>query len=172
MRSGLMVKAALEDKGMTQVELARRLGKGQALISKYLSGKIEVSDTVGHRIAEMLDIDSEEFITQLQCDKFKRLLFKLGMQFPAAVIESFTHICRNCEFWTPGLVSKVWDQKAPSKNFGGCSCKAIEHEITFPDGESFYNASRISHLITEYDEEWGAIMGAEFGCVHWRLRPE
>ena len=45
--SGEMVKATLRAKGMTQVELAKRIGRDQTLISRYVSGQIEVSDETG-----------------------------------------------------------------------------------------------------------------------------
>ena len=79
--SGEMVKAAMKERGMTQNELARRIGKDQTLISRYLSGQIEISLEAATSIAEVLDIDFQELRHQLQRDKLERRKEKLEAQF-------------------------------------------------------------------------------------------
>ena len=79
--SGEMVKTALRDKGMTQVELARRIGRDQTLISRYLSGQIEISVEAARSIAEVLGIDFEELRRQLQIDKYNRQVERLEAGF-------------------------------------------------------------------------------------------
>ena len=85
--SGEMVKAAMNEKGMTQNELARRIGKDQTLISRYLSGQIEISLEAAISIAEVLDIDFQELRHQLQRDKLERRKEKLEAQFKDLVGE-------------------------------------------------------------------------------------
>jgi DNA polymerase V len=79
--SGEMVKAALKEKGMTQNELARRIGKDQTLISRYLSGQIEISLEAAISMAEVLDIDFQELRRQLQRDKLDRRKEQLRAEF-------------------------------------------------------------------------------------------
>jgi DNA polymerase V len=79
--SGEMVKAALKEKGMTQNELARRIGKDQTLISRYLSGQIEISLEAAISMAEVLDIDFQALRRQLQRDKLERRKEQLRAEF-------------------------------------------------------------------------------------------
>ena len=85
--SGEMVKAAMKERGMTQNELARRIGKDQTLISRYLSGQIEISLEAAISIAEVLGIDFQELRHQLQRDKLERRKEKLEAQFKDLVGE-------------------------------------------------------------------------------------
>ena len=75
--SGEMVKAAMKTKRMTQTELARRIGRDQTLISRYLAGQIEVSEEAARSIAKELDIDFEELRRQLQADKLAHQMERL-----------------------------------------------------------------------------------------------
>ena len=70
--SGEMAKTAMRAKGMTQTELARRIGRDQTLISRFLAGQIEISFEAARSIAEELEIESEDFLHQLQLDKYNR----------------------------------------------------------------------------------------------------
>ena len=79
--SGEMVKAAIRTKGITQAELARKIGRDQTLISRYLSGQIPVSDKAARRIAEVLDMDFEELHRQLQRDRLLRRREKFEAEF-------------------------------------------------------------------------------------------
>ena len=79
--SGEMVKKALEDKKMSQAELAEKIGRNQALISRYLSGQIEVSDKAARSIAEVLDMDFEGLHRQLQRDRLERRMQNLAAEF-------------------------------------------------------------------------------------------
>jgi len=79
--SGEMVKAAMKEKGMTQNELARRIGKDQTLISRYLSGQIEISLEAAISMAEVLDIDFQALRRQLQRDKLERRKEQLRAEF-------------------------------------------------------------------------------------------
>jgi SOS-response transcriptional repressor LexA len=79
--SGEMVKDALKDKGMTQIELGRRIGRDQTLISRYLSGQIEISEETARAIAEELEIDFQKLRRQLQLDKLNRRVGRLRAGF-------------------------------------------------------------------------------------------
>ncbi len=79
--SGEMVKAAIKSENMTQAELARKIGRDQTLISRYLSGQIEVSDKAARSIAEALEIDFEELHRQLQRDRLVRRREKFEAEF-------------------------------------------------------------------------------------------
>lgn len=87
LHSGEMVKAALRDKGMTQAELARRIGRNQTLISRYLSGQIEISEGAARSIAEELDTDFEELRRQLEIDKLSRQVRRLRAAFRRVLVK-------------------------------------------------------------------------------------
>ena len=70
--AGEMVKAVMTAKDMTQTELARRIGKNQTLISRFLSGQSGISSDVARAIAGVLALDFEELRHQLQRDKLER----------------------------------------------------------------------------------------------------
>ena len=61
------LKAVMLDKGMSQQELAAKIGKGKSSVSQYLSGKNIPRDEVQKRIAEVLDC-TVEFLNQGQID--------------------------------------------------------------------------------------------------------
>ncbi|MGQ9608366.1 MAG: helix-turn-helix domain-containing protein [bacterium] len=84
--AGDMVKAALRSKGMTQLELAERIGKDQTLISRLISGQ-PVSDATARSIAEALNIDLDEFLLQLQRDRLERKRKSLIKQFKEVISE-------------------------------------------------------------------------------------
>lgn len=56
------LKEILEEKKMTQSELARRSGLNQATISKYVHNKIEMSLANAYIISRCLGIDTIELI--------------------------------------------------------------------------------------------------------------
>ncbi|MFC1714350.1 LexA family transcriptional regulator [Candidatus Poribacteria bacterium] len=85
--SGEMVKAAIKAKNMTQAELARKIGRDQTLISRYLSGQIEISDKAARSIAEALEMDFEELHHQLQRDRLVRRREKFEAEFKDVVDE-------------------------------------------------------------------------------------
>jgi SOS-response transcriptional repressor LexA len=88
--SGEIVKAAMKKKKMTQVELARRIGRDQTLISKYLSGHIEISDKAARAIAKVLDMDFERLHHQLQRDRLGRKREHLMVEFGEILEEEGT----------------------------------------------------------------------------------
>ena len=88
--SGAMVKDAMKAKGMKQVELARKIGRDQTLISRYLSGQIEISDKAARSIAEVLDMDFEKLHLQLQHDRLKRRMENMRMEFKDVLDEEET----------------------------------------------------------------------------------
>ena len=61
------LKSVMLDKGMSQQELAARIGKGKSSISQYLSGKNIPKEDVQRKIAEVLDC-TVEFLNQGQAD--------------------------------------------------------------------------------------------------------
>ena len=75
--AGDMVKKVMRDIGMTQVELSRRIGRDQTLISRFLSGKVRISETAARSMAEVLDMDFEELRIQMQKDKLEHQLDRL-----------------------------------------------------------------------------------------------
>ena len=83
-RAGDMVKEALRANGMTQIELAEKIGKDQTLISRFISGQ-PVSDTTARSIAEVLNIDLDEFVRQLQVDRLERKKKSLRTQFKGVI---------------------------------------------------------------------------------------
>lgn len=84
--AGDIVKAALRNKGMTQLELAERIGKDQTLISRLISGQ-PVSDATARSIAEVLNIDLDDFLLQLQRDRLERKRKSLMKQFKGVIEE-------------------------------------------------------------------------------------
>ena len=79
-QAGEMVKSALKEKGMTQQELAEKIGRDQTLISRFISG-VPIADTTARAIAEILDLDADELVHQIQRDKLDKKLDKLKAQY-------------------------------------------------------------------------------------------
>ena len=50
------LKQAMNERQMTQTELAAKIGKGKSSISQYLSGKNIPKESVQKQIAEVLDL--------------------------------------------------------------------------------------------------------------------
>lgn len=65
---------AREEAGMTQMQIATRLGKPQSYVSKYESGDRRLDFTEFVAIAEILSLDIEQFVSQYRtrADVFKR----------------------------------------------------------------------------------------------------
>ena len=61
------LKSLMLDKGISQTELAARIGKGKSSVSQYLSGKNVPRDDVKEKIAEVLECSIDE----LDGDSFK-----------------------------------------------------------------------------------------------------
>lgn len=53
----MKLKQVMTDKGISQAELAARIGKGKSSVSQYLSGKNIPREDVKKKIAEVLDCD-------------------------------------------------------------------------------------------------------------------
>ena len=51
------LKQVMDERQMTQAELAMRIGKGKSSVSQYLSGKNIPKEDVRKKIAEVLDCD-------------------------------------------------------------------------------------------------------------------
>ena len=51
------LKQVMSEKGMSQAELAARIGKGKSSVCQYLSGKNLPKEDVKNKIAEVLDCD-------------------------------------------------------------------------------------------------------------------
>ncbi len=87
MHSGQIVKAAMNATGITQVELARRIGRDQTLISRYVNGQIEISVEAARSIAEVLRMNVNKFQEQLQRDKLARRIERLNEGFKETLID-------------------------------------------------------------------------------------
>lgn len=81
MHSGDIVKNALGSLNMSQVALARAIGRDQSLISRYIKGSIEVSADTAMAIARVLNINFDVLHEQLQKDKFNRAMEKLNLKY-------------------------------------------------------------------------------------------
>lgn len=53
------LKQAMDERGMSQAELAAQIGKGKSSVSQYLSGKNIPKEDVQHSIATVLDCSVE-----------------------------------------------------------------------------------------------------------------
>ena len=62
------LKQAMNERQMTQAELAARIGKGKSSVSQYLSGKNIPKDDVQKRIAEVLDCTVEFLNSEVSDD--------------------------------------------------------------------------------------------------------
>lgn len=81
MHSGAMVKKALRSQNMSQVALARAIGRDQSLISRYVKGTIEVSVDTVIDIAQVLNMNFDVLYGQLRKDKFNRSMEKLKFKY-------------------------------------------------------------------------------------------
>lgn len=62
------LKQAMDEKQMTQAELAAKIGKGKSSVSQYLSGKNIPKDSVQKQIAEVLDCTVEFLNSEVSDD--------------------------------------------------------------------------------------------------------
>jgi len=83
--SGEMIKEAMKKKGLTQIELAKMIGRDQTLLSRYINGQIEVSDATARAITEKLGIEFEDIRRQLQRDRFERRRGNLATEFEEVI---------------------------------------------------------------------------------------
>lgn len=78
--AGEMVKKALKERGLTQSQLAERIGKDQTLISRFISG-VPISESTAISIARVLGLNVNDFLIQLRYDKLERKRKQLKTQF-------------------------------------------------------------------------------------------
>ncbi|MEK7398695.1 MAG: XRE family transcriptional regulator [Candidatus Poribacteria bacterium] len=78
--AGEMVDSALRKKGMTQEELAEKIGRRQTLISRFITG-VSIANTTAQAIANELDINANELTQLIQRDKLERGMKKLKAQY-------------------------------------------------------------------------------------------
>jgi len=78
--AGEIVGSALKEKGMTQQQLAEKIGRDQTLISRFISG-VPIADTTARAIAEILDLDADELVYQIQRDKLEKQMEKLKTRY-------------------------------------------------------------------------------------------
>ena len=83
--AGDTVKTAMKAMNMTQTELARRIGKDQTLISRFLSGQVSISTEAAYSIAEVLDLNFAELRNQLQRDKLERRKEHMKVEFKEVI---------------------------------------------------------------------------------------
>ncbi len=56
------IKAVLEEKGLTQIWLAEKLGKSYNMVNSYAKNRRQPSIEILFRIAEILDIEPRELL--------------------------------------------------------------------------------------------------------------
>jgi SOS-response transcriptional repressor LexA len=78
--AGEMVDSALRKKGITQEQLAEKIGRSQTLISRFITG-VSIANTTAQAIANELNIDANELIQLIQRDKLERGMKKLKAQY-------------------------------------------------------------------------------------------
>ncbi len=62
------LKQAMDERQMTQAELADKIGKGRSSVSQYLSGKNIPKDDVQKRIAEVLECTVDFLNSEISAD--------------------------------------------------------------------------------------------------------
>ncbi|OIR10071.1 anaerobic benzoate catabolism transcriptional regulator [mine drainage metagenome] len=62
---GRILSQARKDRGVTQVEMARRLGKPQSFVSSYEAGQRRVDVLELLRIAQALDLSAEDLFSAM-----------------------------------------------------------------------------------------------------------
>lgn len=77
MEFGTNLKKVLEEMGVTQRELANRMGKEETYISRIINNRYNVSWRMINDIANALDISPACFFTENQDELFKILLNEL-----------------------------------------------------------------------------------------------
>lgn len=93
-QAGEMVKNAMKEKGMTQQELAVKIGKDQTLISRFISG-VPIADDTARAMAEILDLNADELLKLLQREKYERQMDKLKTQFKPVADDDRKNINNN-----------------------------------------------------------------------------
>ena len=66
---GMRITETLQKRGMTQKELARRIGVTEAVMSRYISGDREPKPDVLANIATALHTTSD-FLLNIECEEF------------------------------------------------------------------------------------------------------
>ncbi|KAF0206375.1 MAG: helix-turn-helix domain-containing [Gallionellaceae bacterium] len=61
-----LLVAAREEAGLTQVNIAEKLGKPQSFVSKYERGERRLDFTEFVELADMLEIDIADFVSRYQ----------------------------------------------------------------------------------------------------------
>ncbi len=56
------IKAVLEEKGQTQIWLAKQLGKGYNMVNSYVGNRRQPRLEVLYRIAEILNVDVKDLL--------------------------------------------------------------------------------------------------------------
>ncbi|MGB9595888.1 MAG: S24 family peptidase [Candidatus Poribacteria bacterium] len=82
-----MINSALAKKSMTQEQLAEKIGRSQALISRFIAG-VPVAENTARAIAQALDLNADELIQQVQRYKLERRLKKIKAQYIPVVGEN------------------------------------------------------------------------------------
>ena len=62
------IKEILESKGISQTELAQRLGKTFNMVNLYASNKVQPPIPTLYKIAEILDVDIRELLVSNKTD--------------------------------------------------------------------------------------------------------
>ena len=73
---GQRLKKLREKQGLTQTELARKLGKSLRTVQKYESGEIDIPLSMLYSISEVFDV-TISFLTNLQASETAKITVKL-----------------------------------------------------------------------------------------------
>lgn len=73
---GRRLKKLREKQGLTQTELARKLGKSLRTVQKYESGEIDIPLSMLYSISEVFDV-TISFLTNLQASETAKITVKL-----------------------------------------------------------------------------------------------
>ena len=65
------IKEVLEEKGLTQIWLARKLNKSYNMVNSYAKNRRQPSIEILFKIAEILNIDARELIISTKPEKNK-----------------------------------------------------------------------------------------------------
>ena len=65
------IKEVLEEKGLTQIWLAEKLGKSYNMVNSYAKNRRQPSIEILFKIAEILNIDARELIVSTKPEKNK-----------------------------------------------------------------------------------------------------
>jgi hypothetical protein len=100
------------------------------------------------------------------CSRLDRLADILLVE--GEVMAILAGVCERCRYWHRGgkALKDKYLEREVMEGFGVCSNGKWHKRFTMPKGDDWAGIP-LDGIVTEYDEDWGFLVGMFFGCIHW-----